>query len=49
MWAVLRFGVPAFPTDEKHAARPVVEALSWLAGIAGLVVAVVALTVARGP
>jgi hypothetical protein len=45
-WAVLRFGVPAFLTDEKHPARPVLEALSWIAGIAGLVVAVVALVVA---
>lgn len=46
VWAVLRFGVPVFLTDEKHAARPALEALSWLAGIGGLVVAVVALVVA---
>lgn len=46
VWAVLRFGVPAFLTDEKHAARPALEALSWLAGIGGLVVAAVALAVA---
>lgn len=46
MWAVLRFGVPVFLTDETHAARPVLEALSWIAGIGGLVVAVVALVVA---
>jgi hypothetical protein len=36
----------SFLTDEKHPARPVLEALSWLAGTGGLVVAVVALAVA---
>lgn len=46
VWAVLRFGVPVFLTDEKHEARPVLEALSWIAGIAGLLVAVAALAVA---
>jgi hypothetical protein len=46
VWAVLRFGVPVFLADEAHTARPVLEALSWIAGIGGLVVAVVALVVA---
>ncbi|WP_158853173.1 hypothetical protein [Saccharothrix deserti] len=46
VWAVLRFGVPVFLADEAHSARPVLEALSWIAGIGGLVVAVVALAVA---
>jgi len=46
VWAVLRFGVPVFLTDEHHPARPALEALSWIAGIGGLAVAVVALVVA---
>jgi hypothetical protein len=46
VWAVLRFGVPVFLTDEHHPVRPPLEALSWIAGIGGLVVAVVALLVA---
>lgn len=46
MWAVLRFGAPVVLTDESHPARPALEALSWLAGIGGLLVAVVALVVA---
>ncbi len=46
VWAVLRFGVPVFLTDENHPARPTLEALSWIAGIGGLAVAVVALVVA---
>jgi hypothetical protein len=41
VWAVLRFGVPVFLTDEHHPVRPPLEALSWIAGIGGLVVAVV--------
>ncbi|MFC6091602.1 hypothetical protein [Saccharothrix lopnurensis] len=46
VWALLRFGVPVVLTEEEHPARPVVEALSWFAGIAGLLVAVAALVVA---
>ena len=46
VWAALRFGVPVFLTDEQHPARPILEALSWIAGIGGLAVAVVALAVA---
>jgi hypothetical protein len=46
VWAVLRSACRVFLTDEKHPARPVLEALSWFAGIGGLVVAVVALAVA---
>lgn len=46
VWAVLRFGVPVFLTDENHPARPTLEALSWVAGIGGLAVALVALVVA---
>jgi hypothetical protein len=46
LWATLRIGVPAFLTDEHHRARPVLEASSWIAGIAGLLVASVALAVA---
>lgn len=46
LWAGLQFGVPIFLTDEKHVARPVLEALSWFAGIGGLVVTVAALVVA---
>lgn len=48
VWAVLRFGVPVFLTDETHSARPVLEALSWIAGIASMVAAVVALRQVRG-
>lgn len=47
VWALLRFGVPIWLTDKEHPARPVLEALSWIAGIGGLVVAVGALVVAR--
>ena len=39
-------GTLAWLEDERHPARPVVEALSWVAGIGGLVIAVVALVVA---
>lgn len=46
MWALLRFGVPVFLSDADHPARPALEALSWIAGIASLLVAVVALIVA---
>lgn len=46
VWVVLRFGVPVVLTDEKHPVRPALEALSWIAGIGGLVVAAVALVVA---
>ncbi len=46
VWAVLRFGVLRWLVDEGHPARPVVEGLSWIAGIGGLVVAVAALVVA---
>lgn len=47
VWALLRFGAPIWLTDKEHPVRPVLEALSWIAGIAGLVVAVGALMVAR--
>ncbi|WP_143023051.1 hypothetical protein [Lentzea jiangxiensis] len=47
VWALLRFGAPIWLIDKEHPARPVLEALSWIAGIGGLVVAVVALVVAR--
>lgn len=47
VWALLRFGVPIWLTDKEHPARPVLEALSWLAGIGGLAVAVGALVMAR--
>ncbi|WP_133906686.1 RIP homotypic interaction motif-containing protein [Actinophytocola oryzae] len=46
VWAALRFGVLAWLGDEKHPARPVMEALSWIAGIIGLAFAVAALVVA---
>ncbi|WP_367134434.1 hypothetical protein [Saccharothrix sp. HUAS TT1] len=47
VWAVLQFGVPVFLTDQTHWARPVLEALSWIAGIGGAVVAFVALRQGR--
>ncbi|MGW4060859.1 hypothetical protein ACWEGE_21420 [Amycolatopsis sp. NPDC004747] len=43
LWAALRFGVPAWMSDRNHPARLVVEALSWVAGVAGFVVALAAL------
>jgi hypothetical protein len=46
VWAVLRFGLLAWLGDRSSSARPVVEGLSWLAGIGGLLVAVAALVVA---
>ncbi|XVS63992.1 hypothetical protein ACQPYE_38060 [Actinosynnema sp. CA-299493] len=46
VWVVLRFGVPVFLADQTHPVRPVLEGLSWIAGIGGLVVALVALAVA---
>ncbi|WP_175483087.1 hypothetical protein [Actinokineospora iranica] len=46
VWAVLWLGVPVFLTDEKHVVRPVLEALSWIAGIGGPLVAAAALAVA---
>ncbi|MCP2249538.1 hypothetical protein [Lentzea aerocolonigenes] len=46
VWALLRFGVPVVLSDANHPARPALEALSWIAGIASLLVAVVALIVA---
>jgi hypothetical protein len=51
VWAVLRFGLLAWLGDEGSKARPVVEGLSWVAGIGGLVVGVAALVVAmrQGP
>ncbi|GAA2996137.1 hypothetical protein [Actinokineospora diospyrosa] len=42
-WAVVRFGVPVWLTNRDHPLRPVLEALSWVAGIAGLLVAIGAL------
>lgn len=47
MWALLRFGALSWLGNDQHPARPVIEGLSWLAGIGGLVVAVWALMVAR--
>jgi hypothetical protein len=47
VWAVLKFGVPAWLTDDKNPVRPVLEALSWIAGIGGLMIAIAALVVAR--
>jgi hypothetical protein len=47
LWAVLRFGVLAWLSDKNHPVRPVVEALSWVAGVAGFVVALVALMLTR--
>jgi hypothetical protein len=41
--------VLAWIGDENHPMRPVVEALSWVAGIGGFVVAVIALAVAQRP
>ncbi|MEV6827580.1 hypothetical protein [Amycolatopsis sp. NPDC051102] len=46
VWAVLRFGLLAWLGDKGSNARPVVEALSWLAGIGGLLVGVAALVIA---
>ncbi|GAA1315678.1 hypothetical protein GCM10009634_86610 [Saccharothrix xinjiangensis] len=46
VWAVLRFGWLVWLGDEGHRARPVVEGLSWAAGIGGLLVGVGALVVA---
>ncbi len=46
VWAVLRFGLLAWLGDRNSSARPVVEFLSWVAGIGGLLVAVAALVVA---
>lgn len=45
-WAVLRFGLLAWLGDEESKARPVVEGLSWIAGIGGLLVGAAALVVA---
>jgi hypothetical protein len=46
VWSVLRFGLLAWLGDQSSSARPVVEGLSWVAGIGGLLVAVAALVVA---
>jgi hypothetical protein len=47
LWATLRFGALAWLSDKDHPTRPVVEAMSWVAGVAGFVVALVALMLAR--
>ncbi|MEU4446535.1 hypothetical protein AB0K14_21065 [Actinosynnema sp. NPDC050801] len=47
VWAVLHCGVPVLLTDEKHPVRPVLEALSWIAAVVGLMVALVALRQGR--
>ncbi|MGX7829798.1 hypothetical protein ACTG9Q_32410 [Actinokineospora sp. 24-640] len=50
MWALARFGLLDWVGDERHPARAAVEALSWVAGIGGLVVGMAALVVAtRSP
>ncbi|RSN31348.1 hypothetical protein DMC61_14460 [Amycolatopsis sp. WAC 04169] len=46
VWAVLRFGLLAWLGDEGSRARPVVEGLSWVAGIGGVLAGVAALVVA---
>jgi hypothetical protein len=47
LWVALRFGVLAWLSDKNNPVRPVVEALSWVAAVAGFVVALVALMLAR--
>jgi len=47
LWAALRFGVLAWLSDKDHPVRPVVEASNWVAGVAGFVVALAALMLAR--
>ncbi|ONI91973.1 hypothetical protein ALI144C_00355 [Actinosynnema sp. ALI-1.44] len=42
VWALLRFGVPVWLSDDKHPVRPVVEGLSWVAAVLGLLLAVAA-------
>lgn len=46
MWAVLRFGLLTWLGDEESKTRLVVEGLSWVAGIGGLLVGAAALMVA---
>ena len=45
IWATLRFGVLAWLPDGNHPARPLVEGLSWLAGIGAFPLAVITLIV----
>lgn len=42
VWALLRFGLLNWLSDDKHPARPVVEGLSWMAAVLGLLLAVAA-------
>ena len=46
VWAVLRFGLLAWLGDKGSNVRQVVEGLSWVAGIGGLLVGVAALVIA---
>ncbi|MBP2473137.1 NO-binding membrane sensor protein with MHYT domain [Crossiella equi] len=45
-WALLWFAGTSWLSDEKNPARPVLEGLSWVAAVLGLLVAAVALWVA---
>ncbi|MGV9364996.1 hypothetical protein [Amycolatopsis sp. NPDC003731] len=45
LWGAWQLGALNWLWEENHPARPVVEALSWVAGIVGLVLGMVALVV----
>ncbi len=45
LWAAWQLGALNWLWEENHPVRPVVEALSWVAGIAGLLLGVFALVV----
>ncbi|MFG1774597.1 hypothetical protein ACGFIX_33880 [Nocardia salmonicida] len=46
VWGALRFGVKQWLADADHPARPILEAVSWLGGIGGFLVAAIALIIA---
>jgi len=45
LWGAWQLGALNWLWEENHPIRPVVEALSWVAGIAGLILGVLALVV----
>lgn len=45
LWGAWQFGALNWLWEENHPIRPVVEALSWVAGIAGLILGILALVV----
>lgn len=49
LWGAWQLGALNWLWEETHPARPVVEALSWVAGIAGVILAVATLIVSLRP